>query len=468
VIRIISHLRTKAGFRLADWLPARVQEHLRRLRQPATEQSFFGNVTVMLAGTVAGQTVSILLSPVLTRLFTPEEFGHLSVYNSILSLLTTIASLGLELAIPICLADIECANLLALCGIALAATTGLVGIVSWLIPLRVLNLLSIGSLASYRYLLPVGLVCLGGYYIMLAVATRAGAFSSIARTRISQGLSGPVSQMLLGVLGAGTPGLIIGYVIGQSSGTLLLFVRFVLGRREWLRQITWRRIAAVGRRYIAFPLFSSWTRLLDEAGGGLILFVLFAACYSPAISGFMFISERVVMRPMMIISTSLLQVFIGEAGRTASQNPAQLRRRFRQVVPLQFLLATTWILAANLVAGWAFPRLFGVAWANAIPYLRALSLAYLLQIVLHPVSGTLQLLERQAMAAVWQICRLVLVLIAVLVPWRSGTTAVSALWISALTETACCLTLLALMASTIEQAVARQQKGGRSGRLAPL
>ncbi|HEY1413881.1 MAG TPA: hypothetical protein VGF36_17175, partial [Rhodopila sp.] len=327
-------------------------------------------------------------------------------------------------------------------------------------PVQALDLLSIGSLASYRYLLPVGLVCLGGYYIMLGVATRAGAFSSIARTRISQGLSGPFSQMLLGVLGAGTPGLIIGYVIGQSSGTLLLFSRFVLGQRDWLRHVTWRQIGAVGRRYIAFPLFSTWARLLDEAGGGLILFVLFAACYSPAISGFMFLSERIIMRPMMIISTSLLQVFTGEAGRSASENPAQLRRRFQQVVPLQLLLATTWILAANLVAGWVFPRLFGAAWANAIPYLRALSLAYLLQIVLHPVSGTLQLLERQAMAAVWQACRLVLVVIAVLVPWWSGLTAVSALWVSASTEAACCLTLLALTANMIEKAVTGQRRDG--------
>lgn len=452
---------------LVDRLPTRVQGHLRRLRHLVTGQSFAGHVTVMLAGTAAGQTVSLLLSPVLTRLFTPEQFGHLSVFNSVLTLFTTIASLGLELAIPICLAERECANLLALCGIVLAATTGLVGLISWLIPRWALDLLSIGSLASYRYLLPIGLVCLGGYYIMLAVATRAGAFSSIARTRISQGLSGPLSQMLLGVLGAGTAGLVIGYVIGQSSGTLLLFIRFVLGRREWLRQITWGRIAAVGRRYIAFPLYSSWARLLDEAGGGLILFVLFAACYSPAIAGFMFLSERVVMRPLVIISTSLLQVFTGEAGRTASQNPAQLRRRFHQIVPLQFLLAATWILAANLIAAWAFPRLFGAKWADAIPYLRALSVAYLSQIVLHPVSGTLQLLERQAMAAVWQICRLGLVVIAVLVPWRSGMPAVSALWISALTEASCCLALLGVMAGVIERVAARRRDDGQSTAMVP-
>jgi O-antigen/teichoic acid export membrane protein len=417
----------------------------------------------MLAGTVAGQAVSTLLSPVLTRLFTPAEFGSLSVYTSVLALLATIASLGLELAIPICLADQECANLLALCGISLVTTTGLTGLIIWLIPTHALTLVGAGSLASCRYLLPIGLVCVGGYYILLAVATRAGAFGDIARTRISQGVSGPLSQTLLGVLGAGTPGLVIGSVIGQSSGTLLLCSRFVLGRREWLRQVSWRGIAAAGRRYIDFPLYASWARLLDEAGGGVVLFVLFAACYSPAIAGFMFLSERVIMRPLMMVSTSLLQVFTGEAGRTAAHDPARLRRRFRQVVPRQFLLAAAWILAANLVAGWAFPLLFGAAWTNAIPYLRALSLAYLVQVVVHPVSSTLQVLERQAAAAVWQVCRLVLVVAAVLLPWWAGASAVRALWISSLAEAACGFVLLALMAGAIEQVAARQRSARTIG-----
>jgi O-antigen/teichoic acid export membrane protein len=255
---------------------------------------------------------------------------------------------------------------------------------------------------------------------------------------------------------------VIGYVLGQSSGTLLLFSRFVLGQRDWLRQISWRGIAAVGQRYIAFPMYASWARILDEAGGGMVLFVLFAACYSPAVAGFMFLSERVIMRPLVMVSTSLLQVFTGEAGRAVSHNPMHLRRRFRQVVPLQFALAAAWILAANLAAGWLFPRLFGADWANAIPYLRALSVAYLIQIGLHPVSGTLQLLERQATAALWQICRLALIVGAVLIPWRAGISAVQTLWISSLTEAACCLVLLALIASAIEQVATRQRERATS------
>ena len=408
----------------------------------------------MLVGAVVGQAASLLLSPVLTRVFTPEQFGDLSVYNSVLMTVGVIASLGLELAIPICQGDAECADLLALCGLCLAGTTGLAGLVIWLVPERFMTLLGVGSLAAYRSLLPIGLAWLGGYFIMVAVATRAGAFSDIARTRISQGLSGPVSQILLGLLGAGTPGLVLGYIIGQSSGALLLFSRLVLARRDWMRQVSWRGIAVVARRYVEFPLYASWARVLDITGGGVVLFVLFSACYSPEIAGFMFLSERVVMRPLMIVSTSLLQVFTGEAGRAVSQDPAQLRRRFYQVVPRQSLLAAGWILAANLVAGPAFPFLFGTAWADAIPYLRALSLSYLLHAILHPVSTTLQVVERQVTMIAWQIGRLVLAIAGVLLPWRAGVSAVTTLWISSFVQAACCLVLLGLMIDAVRRVAA--------------
>jgi O-antigen/teichoic acid export membrane protein len=438
-----------------DRLPAVLQGRIHHFRRHAARRSFAWNVSIMLVGTVAGQAVSLLLSPVLTRLYSPTQFGFLSVYGAVLAIFGVVASLGLELAIPICMAEAECANLLALNGLVLTGTTTLVALCAWLIPAHTLNALGVGSLAAYRWLLPIGFACLGGYYIMVSVATRNGAFKDIARTRISQGVSGPISQILLALLGAGTPGLVLGYVIGQSSGTLLLLTRFMHQQRVWLAQINWRGIVAVTRRYITFPLLASWARVLDMAGSGTVLFVLISACYSPEIAGFMFLSDRVIARPLYMVSTSLLQVFIGEAGRAVTQDPVLLRRRFYQVVPRQFLLVTAWIVVANLLAGWAFPLLFGPQWADAVPYLRALSVSYLMLSVLHPVSTTLQLLEHQVTAVIWQVGRLVLVVASVLLSWHAGLSAVSTLWISSLVQAACGLALLGLMVGSIEHVVAR-------------
>jgi O-antigen/teichoic acid export membrane protein len=436
---------------MLGWLPAPLQNRLRQSRHGGGGPGFAWNVFVMLSGTIAGQGISLLLSPILTRIFNPTQFGYLSVYSAVLIITAVIASLGLDLAIPIAATEIECANLLALSGLALIGTTALIAIGISLVPAHTLAVLWLGPLASYRYLLPIGFACLGGYYVMVAVATWAGAFKDIARTRISQGITGPTSQILLGLLGGGTPGLVVGYVIGQSSGTLLLFMRVVMRQGALLRDMSWPGIAAVARRYAHFPLFASWARVLDMAGSGTILFVLFSACYSSEIAGFMFLSDRVIARPLLLVSTSLLQVFTGEAGRAVNNDPAMLRRRFYQVVPLQFLFATCWIVLANAVAGWAFPLLFGAEWAAAIPYLHAMSLAYLGLAVLHPVSTTLQMMEHQATAAVWQISRVILVVAGVMLPWHFGASAVTALWISSVMQASCIVAVFALMIASIEQ-----------------
>ena len=420
-------------------------------RRRVAGSRFASNVAFMLAGTVLGQAASVLLSPVLTRLYTPDQFGYLSVYTAVLTILGVIGALGFDLALPIAASTTELANLLAVSAVALLGTTGLLTLATWLLPDFLSAAPWLDTLASYRFLLPIGFVCLGGYYVMVAAATWLGAFQQIARTRISQGLSGPLSQIALGVLGAGAPGLAIGFVIGQSSGTFLLLSRVYRDVPDLRGTVSWHGITAVMRRYAQFPLFSSWARILEMAGSGPVLFLVFSACYSPQIAGYMFLTERVIGRPLLMVSTSLLQVFTGEAGQAVRQEPARFRRRFRQAVPRQFLLAAGWILLANALAGWAFPVLFGQQWSAAIPYMRALSPAYLALSVLHPVSTSLQILERQVLAASWQAARLIVVAGSAVLAWRLGLPALTALWFGSIAQVIACLAMLVLIALSIHR-----------------
>ena len=420
-------------------------------RRGLAANSFASNVALMLAGTILGQAASVVLSPFLTRLFTPDQFGWLSVYTAVLSILGVMAALGFDQAIPIAESIPELANLLAVSAVALFAAVGLLSLATWLVPLFHPMAGWFGPLAGYSFLLPLGFICLGGYYVMVAAATRLGAFRQIAQSRVSQGLSGPISQIIFGLLGAGAPGLAVGYVIGQSSGTLMIASRVHRDAPDLRSHVSWRGMLAVARRYAGFPLFASWSRLLDVAGGGTVLFLLLSACYSSDIAGYLFLIERVIARPLLIVSTSLLQVFTGEAGRAVRQEPAKFRRRFWQVVPQQFVLSAGWILVANLVAGWAFPILFGQQWAATIPFLHAVSVAYLALSVLHPVSNSLQILEQQVLSAAWQVARLTIVVGTVVIAWRLGCSALTALWVYSVVQTLACVAMLGLIAVSIER-----------------
>jgi O-antigen/teichoic acid export membrane protein len=197
-----------------------------------------------------------------------------------------------------------------------------------------------------------------------------------------------------------------------------------------------------------------------------VLYILFSAYYPSEIVGYMFLAERVIARPLLMVSSSLLQVFSGEAGRTVRHDPNALARRFWQVVPGQLLFALIWIVPVNLSANVAVPLLFGTAWVAAIPCVHALSLAYLALAVLHPVSATLQLLNRQKLAAAWQMSRVAILVSATVAAQRYGLSAVAALWVCSTIQALACGGMLATMAVCIHRVAAAQSDNAAAQRTA--
>jgi O-antigen/teichoic acid export membrane protein len=262
---------------------------------------------------------------------------------------------------------------------------------------------------------------------------------------------GPTSQIGFGLLDAGAPGLLAGSILGQSAGTLGLFHRLLRPDPTLMGKVSWKRMAALARRYRRFPLIASWAALIDSAGGSQLLYLLVTMTYSARIAGFIFLAERVVARPLSMVGTSILQVFMGEAGRTAREDPPQLRKRFYQVVNRQFWLALAWIATANLMAALLFPKVFGAEWADAVVYLQAMSVGYLAQAVVLPVFHTLQILEKQVLAAGWQIGRLILVATTFTLARRYDIPSTTTVFIYSAVQAVSCVALLLLMTVSIQK-----------------
>jgi len=147
-----------------------------------------------------------------------------------------------------------------------------------------------------------------------------------------------------------------------------------------------------------------------------------------------------------------LQVFAGESGRMVQHDREAFRRRFWQVVQAQFIFALAWMIPVNVLAAWAVPMLFGAAWSAATPFLHALSPAFVALAVLHPVSNTLQILDRQALAALWTGLRLALLVLTAAIAWRMNLSPEAAAWACSAVQIAVSLGLLASMVRCIRGA----------------
>jgi O-antigen/teichoic acid export membrane protein len=260
-----------------------------------------------------------------------------------------------------------------------------------------------------------------------------------------------VTQIGAGLAGGGAQGLLFGSILGQSAGTFGLLYDLFAKRADLLRAVSWKRMGSLAWRYRRFPLIASWAALIDAAGGNQLLYLIVTTQYSARIAGFIFLAERIVARPLIIIGTSILQVFVGEAGKNVSADPAKLRARFYQVTSRQALIATGWILLANAGAAALFETVFGTDWGDAVIYLQAMSLAYLAQAIVLPVFHTLQILEKQSLAAGWQLGRLLLTLATLGLCIRYNVTAPWAIFYYGAAQAFCCATLLLLMARAIQR-----------------
>lgn len=73
--------------------------------------SFARNVLTLMTGTTLAQAIPIAVSPILTRLFSPAEFGVFAVYLAIVSVLAILATGRYELAIMVPKKDRDAAAL---------------------------------------------------------------------------------------------------------------------------------------------------------------------------------------------------------------------------------------------------------------------------------------------------------------------------------------------------------------------
>jgi O-antigen/teichoic acid export membrane protein len=378
---------------------------IRRLLGPETLRQ---RVVVLLFGTALGQALPMLASPLLTRLFDPHEFGVLGVFSAACMSLIPLATMRYECVLLIARSAEDVADTLVLTGLTILAMSLFALCIVAALPFE--GLFDLPGLAHVKFFLPLALFCVSMYQLLVYEATRVGNFTPVARTKLLQGVVGPSSQILLGLTGFGPVGLVIGFILSQAAGAASLYRRFIVPHFPAIRASNLTRVRRLARTHVSFPLFSSWSGVLQEAGNNYLIIILIIAFYDPTVAGFLFLSDRIVGRPLLIVTTSLLQVAAGDLSKRLREDPGTVRVRFLKIVGVQFVLSTLWCGFVASVIPLIVAPVFGADWVGAVPFIQTICVAYVFQATMHPVSPTLQLMERQGALAAWEIVRAVAII----------------------------------------------------------
>jgi O-antigen/teichoic acid export membrane protein len=375
-------------------------------RIPSTD--FFRGALTIAGATGAGQLITILAAPIITRLYAPAAYGTFAVAGTLLSLLIALACLRYELAVPLPRSDVNAASVLVVC-FGLMAFIG-IGLfpAMWLFGGPVFGALGAPELADYRWLLPLGVVAGGSLAALGAWMLRIKAFRALAEGRILQSGAGIGLQVGLGVLGAGALGLLVGWIAGMATAVARL--AWVTWRQSApaIRAVSGRTARAAASRYRRFPIFSSPSTAITFIGlEAPVLWVV--ATYGVETGGQFALAQRIVALPVLVLASAVGQVYFAEAARIGREEPARLPEFYKRATSMLLVVAAGPFVLGMLAAPSVFPVLFGDAWTVAGLYAAILAPSYLLQFVAWPTGGTLDVLERQDLHLAREVARLVLV-----------------------------------------------------------
>jgi len=392
---------------------------------------FARSVAVLAGGAAIGQAVTVLVSPLLTRMYSPDEFGVFGVYASILGIVAVVGSLRYEYAIPLPEDDETAANILGLCFPLLLGMT----VVAWFaiqgLGRQVVAWANAPGLGHYLWLIPLGMLGAGTYRILNYWAVRKRHFAGIARTRITRGVARASFQVGLGFAGSGPLGLLLGQMAGEATGSASLGLGAWSKDRALLRTISFRGIRMAAARYKRFPLFSSWADLL-EAFGVRAPQLLFAAFYGAEVAGWFVLAQRVISGPLDLVANSVAQVYFGEAARLPRDDPRAMRRLFLGLTRRLALTGGLPVVAICVAAPWFFSVVFGPGWETAGKYVQILGLMLAVRFAVVPLAHTLSVLERQDLYSIWEATRLALVVGGLIVVGTLGSSHMSAIMVYSL------------------------------------
>jgi O-antigen/teichoic acid export membrane protein len=366
-----------------------------RLRQLLPQSRFWRRLTALAGATALGQGVMVLAMPLLTRIYTPGDYGAFVVFMMTVALLNFAMGLRYEAAIPLCGDDEDAATvshlvilIALLLGLALVPTLALAG--GWLA-----GLLGLAERAAILWWLPLAFVLEGVCLALNGWSLYRGLMRVLALTKIAQWTTIAGTQVVLGLLSTGNPhALLAGFVLGQVAAALPIVLHLTPAQRRLFLHIRGRRMALLGRRFRRFPLFGSWAMLLSNAAV-LLPPILATAVFGLRAGGLYGLAQRALGIPVRFVGVSAAQVYTAEIARLGQGNRSEIAVLFTQTVRRLFFLGALYLGTLAIAGPWLFAIVFGEAWRESGVLARLLAPMYLVQFVYQPIQYTMQFFERQ-------------------------------------------------------------------------
>lgn len=392
-----------------NWLQGTIRRvKLLRRGNDESQNDVLKNMLVLAAGIGSAKVIGTLSIPLLTRIYSPQEFGIFSIFMSATMLVMPLASLRYAAALPLPRREETAAGLLIGGLILLTAVGFILSVILALFSESVFHLLSADILIPFWPLVILSFLAAGCYEIFSGWSIRRQSFRVISRAEISTSLIGTALKLALGTLLHVRSGLLIGHIAAQLAACAATAPAVISDLRRLGSRLSSRLICRALMKHTDFPLYRLPSQfLLMLASQAPLLFV--NAMYGSAVAGQMGLAMTAVAVPLALVGQTTAQAYYAEIAKIGSAQPGRIYAISKNV-SVKLFLAGLLPTAILLLAGpTLFAVIFGERWREAGVFSSLLSIYLLSQFVFQPMTSALSVFGRQGLFFAFNFARVVIV-----------------------------------------------------------
>ena len=331
--------------------------------------SFLKNAATLISGNVWAQLISLLSYFVLTRIFTPEDFGLYNIFFSYIEILIILSTCKFELSIVVAKTDRQAA-VLARLALRLNAIVSAVILTAIIFIHYVFHRIPL----SVGLLIPPMVFFCGTTRVYTFIFNRYSQFKQIAISEVATSTTGFLAKLALAFSSLlHFIGLPLGTVLGKAAGNINYLLRlrklpqYQQAKSESVTNSEMRQAALSSKN---FPLYVMPKDFLNSFSNNLP-FIWLALYFDDALVGIFSLALTFTFRPVNILNNAFEKLlYVRTSERVKSRLPigADIRKFILILNAIAFPIAVIGFFFAEPI----FTLCFGAKWAGIGYYVRCL------------------------------------------------------------------------------------------------
>jgi O-antigen/teichoic acid export membrane protein len=338
------------------------------------------NIVTLLSSAVVAQILGLILTPVLTRTFSPEAFGIFNAFVSYSATMALFIFFSIELAI---VRPKSIGNLNRIFGLLFVVGGGsTLGIfISFEFEFEFYHFIGFDKLFDIKYLAFLGIILTALNLVLNFLVTRLGIFSVYAKTQVVFVVIRFLITISLFYVGVEFYGLIYGFLFATACNAIYLGHKTkILSYRPVLSSAS---VRVTARKYKDLIMYNTPASLINALIVNFPVFYVFKT-YGVEAAGFFGLAYRIILMPVSLVNKAVGQVLYKELVHRKRESRYLMRLVLKNVMLLSLSFPVFLIL--YLYGDIIFGTVFGIEWKEAGFMASLMSPYVFLSLVVSPLS----------------------------------------------------------------------------------